>query len=257
MNMALSNSDPFGVRGTPLTDWQTSPALQGVRPITLSELVPTGSRLVVLAPHPDDEILACGGLLAGMVGRRNPVQLISVTDGEASHADSPQWPQMMLRLERRKESERAVARLGFDVQRLCWQRLGIADGQVADRAESLIALLSEDLGSDDVVITTWRHDGHCDHEAVGHCAAQAAANTGATLLETPVWAWHWAEPNDPRIPWAHARKLVLNEEQQRRKRWAIEAHATQLQADSSTGSAPVLAPDTLERMLQPFELVFL
>jgi LmbE family N-acetylglucosaminyl deacetylase len=257
MNTALDTTAPFGVNGTPLTDWQASPALQGVRPVTLSELVPTGSRLVVLAPHPDDEILTCGGLLAGMVARQNHVQLISVTDGEGSHLNSPQWPQVMLRQERRKESERAVARLGFDVQRLSWQRLGIADGQVAERAESLIALLSEDLRPGDIVLTTWRHDGHCDHEAVGHCAAQAAANTGATLLEMPVWAWHWAEPNDPRIPWAHTRKLVLNDEQQRRKRWAIEAHATQLQTDTSTGQAPVLAPTTLERLLQPFELVFL
>jgi LmbE family N-acetylglucosaminyl deacetylase len=257
MNMALNNSEPFGVSGTPLTEWQASPALHGVRPITLAELVPSGARLVVLAPHPDDEILACGGLLAGMVERQNHVQLISVTDGEGSHPDSPQWPQMMLRLERRKESERAVARLGFDVPRLCWQRLGLTDGQVADRAESLIALLTEDLRPNDILITTWRHDGHCDHEAVGHCAAQAAANTGATLVEIPVWAWHWAEPGDPRIPWSHARKVILNDEQQRRKAWAVEAHATQLQADASTGAGPVLSANTLDRLLQPFELVFL
>ena len=248
---------PFGVSGTSLSEWQNSTALRGALSISLEELVPPGARLVVLAPHPDDEILACGGLLAGMFPRQEDVQLISVTDGEGSHPGSTQWPQSRLRAARQQESQCAMASLGFDIDRVAWQRLGIADGHVAEQAESLIALLSEDLRSTDVLLTTWRHDGHCDHEAVGHCAAQAAANSGATLVEVPIWAWHWAEPNDPRIPWGQARKLLLTDEQQMRKRRAIHAHFSQLQPDSSTGAAPVLDPITLERLLQPFELVFL
>lgn len=253
----MTAAQPFGVSGTPLSEWQNSTALRGALAVTVEELVPPGTRLVVLAPHPDDEILTCGGLLAAMLERQDDVQLISVTDGEGSHPGSAQWPTSRLRIARQRESECALASLGFDVPRLTWQRLGIADGQVAEHAESLIALLSEDLRSTDVLLTTWRHDGHCDHEAVGHCAAQAAANAGATLLEVPVWAWHWAEPNDPRIPWDRARKLSLDDDQRMRKRRAINAHLSQLQPDSSTGAPPVLDPVTLERLLQPFELVFL
>lgn len=252
----MTEPHPFGVRGTPLSDWQNSVALGGVQPITLDALVPPGSRLVVLAPHPDDEVLACGGLLAGMIERQHDLQLISVTDGEGSHPGSTEWTQLRLRAQRIKESECAIASLGLDVSRISWQRLGMADGNVASRSESLIALLSEDLRPGDILLSTWRHDGHCDHEAVGHCAAQAAANTGATLLEMPVWAWHWAEPNDPRIPWDRARKLWLSDEQQMRKRRAITAHISQLHPDPSTGAAPVLDATTLQRLLQPFELVF-
>lgn len=253
MNQAL----PFGVHGTPLSEWQNSTSLRGAPPVSLDELVPPGSRLIVLAPHPDDEVLACGGLLAAMASRQDQVQLISVTDGEGSHPGSARWPQAILIAERRKESERALGRLGIDVTRLAWQRLAISDGHVAERADSLIALLAEDLGPTDVILSTWRHDGHCDHEAVGHCAAQAAASTGATLLEMPVWAWHWAEPNDPRIPWDRARKLLLSEDQMQRKRQAAEAHLSQLQVDPSTGALPVLDAEALERLLQPFELVFI
>lgn len=253
----MSQDQPFGVLGTSLSEWQSSTALRGVQPITLDALVPPGSRLIVLAPHPDDEVLACGGLLAAMAERQEDIQLISVTDGEGSHPGSPQWPTARLRAQRRQESEEAVANLGLELSRLSWQRLALTDGQVAERAESLIALLSEDLRPGDVLLSTWRHDGHCDHEAVGHCAAQAAANTGATLLEIPVWAWHWAEPNDPRIPWDRARKLFLSDEQLLRKRKAITSHTSQLQTDTSTGAAPVLDATTLERLLQPFELVFL
>lgn len=252
----MRGAQPFGVEGTSLSDWQNSTALRGALPISLEALVPPGSRLVVLAPHPDDEVLACGGLLAAMADRQEDIQLISVTDGEGSHPGSAQWPQTRLRAQRRLESEYAIAALGLDMARISWHRLGIADGGVGEHSESLIALLSEDLRSSDVLLSTWRHDGHCDHEAVGHCAAQAAARVGATLLEAPVWAWHWAEPNDPRIPWERARKLMLSDEQLLRKRRAITSHASQLQTDTSTGAPAVLDSTTLERLLQPFELVF-
>ncbi len=253
MNGAL----PFGVSGTPLSAWQTSMALRSVQPIALDELIPMGARLIVLAPHPDDEVLACGGLLSAMARRQEDVQLISVTDGEGSHPGSAHWPQPTLRSERRRESERAVACLGLAVSRLHWRRLALTDGQVAEAAASLMALLRAHLRPGDVLMSTWRHDGHCDHEAVGRCAAEAASQTGATLLEMPVWAWHWAEPDDPRIPWARARKLLLSDDQLRRKRQAINAHVSQLQTDPSTGAPPVLGTATLQRLLQPFELVFL
>jgi len=248
---------PFGVDGTSLHEWQNSPSLRSVAPISLEALVPQGSRLLVLAPHPDDEILACGGLLTAMARRQDDVHLIAVTDGEGSHPGSSLWPPSRLRTERHLESERALACLGYDVSQLVWQRLGMIDGQVQNSAQTLIALLSEDLRPNDVVLSTWRHDGHCDHEAVGHCAAQAVANSGARLLEMPVWAWHWAQPDDPRIPWAQARKLMLTDHQLERKRQAICAHTTQLQSDPSTGEPPVLNAATLERLMQPFELVFL
>ena len=39
--------------------------------------------LVVLAPHPDDESLACGGLIALLRGRGLPVHVMAVSDVES------------------------------------------------------------------------------------------------------------------------------------------------------------------------------
>ncbi|WP_414708940.1 PIG-L deacetylase family protein, partial [Pseudomonas sp. UBA7500] len=107
----------------------------------------------------------------------------------------------------------------------------------------------------DRVLSTWRLDGHCDHEAVGRASAQAAQTVGAQLIEVPIWAWHWARPDDPRLPWRRARKLALSPQQLARKRAAIAAHASQLHADGE--QPPVLSQTTLQRLLQPFELLFL
>ena len=51
------------------------------------------------------------------------------------------------------------------------------------------------------------------------------------------------------------RKLALSPQQLARKRAAIAAHASQLHADGE--QPPVLSQTTLQRLLQPFELLFL
>ncbi|HEX8933703.1 MAG TPA: hypothetical protein VF788_05850 [Pseudonocardiaceae bacterium] len=71
----------------------------------------------------------------------------------------------------------------------------------------LLALLSATglLDENSWCLATWARDGHPDHEAAGRSAASATGHTGAQRLSFPVWAWHWAQPADPRVPWTAAR----------------------------------------------------
>ncbi len=247
----------FGMPGTPLNAWQASQALAAVPHISLDQLIPPPARVVVVAPHPDDENLGCGGLLAGLAARGSCITVVAVTDGEGSHPDSSRWPERLLRSTRRQESQTAMARLGFTDSQVEWHHLALSDGQVAAHADALQAQLMSLLQPGDRLLTTWRGDGHCDHEATGGIAARCAAAANARLIEVPVWAWHWASPEDPRIPWRRAFKLPLAARQLARKAAAVESHVSQLHPDPSTGAAPVLAEGTLARLLQPFELVFL
>lgn len=58
-------------------DWPEEPALY---PYSAVHTLPA-QRLLVLAPHPDDEVLGCGGLVAAMLARGAAVQLVIVSDG--------------------------------------------------------------------------------------------------------------------------------------------------------------------------------
>ena len=75
-------------QGTPSAQWLSWPGWAGLRVTSVAELVPPGSRLVVVAPHPDDEILGAGGLLAATARAGRDLLLVAVTDGQASHPGS-------------------------------------------------------------------------------------------------------------------------------------------------------------------------
>ncbi|MDG9924422.1 MULTISPECIES: PIG-L family deacetylase [unclassified Pseudomonas] len=234
-------------RTTPAGTWRSWGLLERLPRISRDQLLPAGHRLVVVAPHPDDEVLACGGLLASLASADGNV-LISVTDGEGSHPDSPISPEC-LRAVRQEESRAALMRLGLDLQRWHWCRLHLPDGGVD--ASVLADQLREMILPGDRLISTWRGDGHCDHEATGHACAQVAAQRGAQHYETPIWAWHWSAPDDPRVPWARACRFDLDQEAVRRKRDAILAHTSQCE-----GPQPVLSACLLDTLLQPYEIYF-
>lgn len=51
-----------------------------------------GKAVTVLAPHPDDESLGCGGALAAAVESGQDVTVVALTDGSGSHPKSKEFP---------------------------------------------------------------------------------------------------------------------------------------------------------------------
>ncbi|USU03143.1 MULTISPECIES: PIG-L deacetylase family protein [Pseudomonas] len=249
--------NPIVGQGTSLQQWQGSRRLAELPAIDVLDLVPLGSRAVIIAPHPDDEVLGCGGIMQLLAAAGRPLQLISVTDGSASHPGSQRWTVERLSVVRPQESAEALRRLGLPMHSLKWLRGGFTDTQVAAQETGLSEFIAGYLHASDVVFTTWRQDGHSDHEAVGRASVEAARRVGATCHELPVWTWHWATPEDASVPWERARKILLSPTHIARKRHAAHAFASQLEGDRDVGLGPVLAPYVLDRLLQPFEVVFL
>jgi LmbE family N-acetylglucosaminyl deacetylase len=218
-------------------DWHTRPA---------AVLPPAGARVLVVSAHPDDEVLALGGTLALLAARGCRLTLVTATDGEGSHPGLP--PDGSARLARRRADELrdALDVLGVRSDPL---RLGLPDSGLTGREDDLRAALTGLAQRADLVVGTWSHDAHPDHEAVGRaCRALDAA----PVWEVPVWAWHWAVPGDPRFPWDDVR-LVDVSEQLERKAEAITRFASQLEPRGEAG--PVLPPEVLSHFTRPFEVV--
>jgi LmbE family N-acetylglucosaminyl deacetylase len=238
--------------GTPDAQWQAWDGLAALTPATARALVPEGARAVIVAPHPDDELLGCGGLMQLLADDEREMLLVAVTDGAASHPGSSAWPAERLARERPLETAAALAALGLPELPLL--RLNLPDGNVSGHVAALRQSLEKLLRPGDVVITTWKLDGHPDHEATGHAAGAAACAVGATLLQMPIWTWHWAQPDEKLVPWHRARRLTLDDDILARKRAAIACFRSQVEPDESTGKPAILPPYALARLMHSYEI---
>ncbi|MDR5730785.1 PIG-L family deacetylase [Caballeronia sp. LZ025] len=241
--------------GTPEATWQGWPRLAALPEVAPAELVPSGGRAVVIAPHPDYEVLGIGGLLALLSKLSRSVLIVAVTDGTASHPHSTQWSPERLAAARPLETREALQRL--KLRQVQVARLGLQDGAAEQIEPGLLGGLSKCLQSDDIVFAPWRCDGHPDHEAAGRAACLAADALGLPFVEVPLCAWHWASPDDARVPWSRARRIVLDDATHARKLLAVQAFRSQLEPDATAGRAPVLEAHTLARLTRPFEVVLI
>lgn len=239
--------------GTCESVWIPWLAAQRVQSTSMSDLIPGTARLVVVAPHPDDEISACGGLLAMRAARNLPSLVVAVTNGEASHGTIDSRACARLGKRRAKESYAGLKALGLPPA--CVVRLGIPDGKAANMIFAIAMNLLALLKPNDVILTTWSLDGHPDHEAVSEAARQAAAKAGCQLLEAPVWMWHWATPDELCIPWSRLVAIHLPERALCAKKDALSRHRSQLEVRGERLD-PVLMPSIVKRVARSQEYFF-
>ncbi len=234
--------------GTPESEWQASRRLRQLPPLAL----PRPGRVVVVSPHPDDEIFGAGGLIAQMQSSGIPVEIIAVSDGEASHPAGAARPGVDLRSLRANESTIALERLGWATPVV--RRLRLPDGQVGSHRQSLTTVLTRVLSPDDLCLAPWWNDGHPDHDACGEAALAATRSAGALLLGYLVWAWHWADPHGADLPWQACRRFEFDRRVAARKRWATGAFRSQTRPLDGEPNAPVLPAPLLRRFWRRYEV---
>lgn len=230
--------------------WRASPWLAALDERPAAQLLQGRRRIVLLSPHPDDETLACGGLLRAASQAGLDIHLVAVTDGEACYPGDVAWTPERLREVRPHEVAQAFEALGVraQVQRLC-----LPDGGVGGHVDVIEAALHTLLQPGDLVLAPWEQDGHPDHDAVGRAALAVAAQPGLRLLRYPVWAWHWLSPHTRRAPF-DALRMPLTPDTVARKQRAIACFASQLHSDAAHAPAPILPPHIVERFHRPFEV---
>jgi LmbE family N-acetylglucosaminyl deacetylase len=217
-------------------------------------------RVLVVAPHPDDESLGCGGLIATLAWKATAFRFVFVTDGGASHRHSRSWPRPRLAARRKAEATEALRRLGVGAETPLF--LGLADAAMpsaqsadwqsaADRVVALVRTFEPDLA-----LLPWRRDPHCDHRASWALARSAIGCAGChpLMLEYAIWLEERGGSDDyPRRHEAEAIRFDVSHVLSL-KRAAIAAHETQTTAlidDDPDGF--FLPPATIARLAQPTE----
>lgn len=168
-------------------------------------------RLMVLAPHPDDETFGCGGLIARAASLGTAVRVLVLSDG-ALYGDA---------VVREAECLRAARALGLDEAAVEFWRL--PDRGLATRPD-LAARLGEACRqwAPGVVMAPSPWEVHPDHLATCRAAMQALADP----RESGECSWlGFYEVGQPLLP----NRLVDITPVIERKRAAMAAYASQLQ----------------------------
>jgi LmbE family N-acetylglucosaminyl deacetylase len=218
-------------------------------------------RILIVAPHPDDETLGCGGLISLASETGSEFYIVFVTDGAGSHRNSLAWPPARLAAQREKEASLALACLGIASAQRHFLRLPDANMPAPgtptwQRAVEVLREILESF-SPDLVILPWRRDPHCDHRASWVLAQHALDQTDLSpeVLEYAIWLEELGSPEDR--PSADEAELVgfYVGDVLANKRAAVAAHLSQttdLIADDPTGFR--LTPKTIARLTQPTEI---
>jgi LmbE family N-acetylglucosaminyl deacetylase/GT2 family glycosyltransferase len=137
-------------------------------------------RVLCVAPHPDDEVFGCGGLLAAWVDRGCAVHTLILTCGQQDQSAQAAGEGADLAAQRRQESVRAAAELGTPAPSFL---------DLPDRAlrydSALVAALSQAIAqhSPQVLLLPSLSEPHPDHQAAA-LAGLAAARDAAPGLHT-------------------------------------------------------------------------
>ena len=145
------------------------------------------NRALIVAPHPDDETLGCGGAIALLRSIGCNVRVLVISDGTLSHPNSRKYPRLALQELRESETISALAILGVEATAIKFLRL--QDGSVSEQNADISSYLAQI--TPEIVFLPLRYDPHPDHRASFQLVSKAltSLNMNPRLVEYPIWDW--------------------------------------------------------------------
>ncbi|HIE60085.1 MAG TPA: hypothetical protein EYP82_09285, partial [Hydrogenothermaceae bacterium] len=119
-------------------------------------------KVLVLVPHPDDELLGCGGLLLKFKSLGTKVHLVLFTKGESLKSTYDKKSLMEIRV---KEFRKSISKLGIS----SYEIFDFPDGQLEKYEKDIKRIITKliDSYNPDTVILPFIFDPHKDHSVIG------------------------------------------------------------------------------------------
>lgn len=217
------------------------------RPISIDDCV-------ILAPHPDDETLGCGSLIAATINAGKRVEIVVLSDGAASHNGCCDITPEALNAAREADAVAALKILGVTREHIHF--LHLQDGKLTDEIPTHKNEILELLNSLGIKTVLVPHplEGWDDHEAVSRLGDDLE-QSGWTRFYYLVW-FYFSMPfrKFGKVAWKTA-KCIENTECHKMKQHAAKIYLTDC-APCGKPFAGVLPEELQNAVLTKRELYF-
>lgn len=178
---------------------------------------PAARRVLVFAPHPDDEVIGCGGLIALLRAAGAMVRVVVATDGAEGGT-----PHEALPSRREEETVHGLALLGVSDARF----LRLPDRSLTGRLNELKALISGEIEAltPDMIVIPSLVEIHPDHAAVAMSVVAAIQQDAELPSRLPMAEVAFYEVSQPFAP----NRLLDITAHVETKRAAISTHKSQI-----------------------------
>lgn len=186
--------------------------------------LPLSDKIVVIAPHPDDEVMGCAGLIQALVERGTPPHVIILTGGEGSHRPCCKISEDRIITERRHFALSTAALLGIPKSNIHF--LAYPDEHIAFECSETKVLkeLIEKLSPEAILVPHWG-EVMPDHIQTAEIIKNLMINKNVSIYEYCVWMWYFNVWN---LDYKNSYIVRMNKTMHERKLRAIEQYITPL-----------------------------
>ena len=185
---------------------------------------PLRARTLMLAPHPDDEIIGCGGLIARLVELGHTPTVIILSGGGKSHEGCCTIDERALVSERRRLTLQAADIVGLPHEHIYF--LDFKDGSISEDDMANMEKLRKtiDKVNPQMILVPHSGEGWSDHLATRRIGL-SLADAESEIWEYCVWMWYY---NVWKLDRHAARILRMSKSEHRKKLAAMDAYTKAL-----------------------------
>lgn len=178
--------------------------------------------VMIVAPHPDDEALGCGGLIYRLCSEGNTPHVVVMTGGGGSLRGHSDMPESEVVTARRELTLASARELGLPRENINF--LDFIDGHISERPEAEMARLRELIAKiqPSAILVPHRGEGWPDHLKTRELVLELASQN-ADVYEYCVWMWYYNVWN---LDWKNARKIEMTDAEHEAKLRAVEVYVS-------------------------------
>lgn len=176
--------------------------------------------VVIIAPHPDDEVIGCAGLIQTLIEQGIPPHVIILTGGEGAHRECCDVDKYEIKKERRVLALRAAETLGLPISYIHFLDYPDEHIHISCLETEVLDKIIMELSPKSIFVPHWG-EGMDDHINTAEIVKKLIADKNIPIYEYCVWMWYYNVWN---LDNKNARILKMSRNQHQSKLRAIEQY---------------------------------